>query len=222
MRLNQPTLCIAGAIVLAGGLCAQSPSGQYPQSSPQQGRPGMGSPTYPNDPNSPNRPDMGPSDSTQSQRPADATAADKKFVKEAAEGGLAEVELGKLAQEKGSSDSVKQFGERMVQDHSKANDELKKAAAEANISVPDAMPAKDRRLKDKLSKLSGSEFDREYMKAMVSDHKTDLKAFERESQSGRIPQIKEFASNTIPTLQDHLKSAEQVAGGEMGKMSSAK
>jgi putative membrane protein len=154
---------------------------------------------------------MGPQETTPS-RPADPTASDKEFAKEAAQGGVAEVELGKLAQEKGSSEGVKQFGARMVQDHSKADQTLREAASAAKIALPTEMAAKDRKLEQKLSKLSGPSFDREYVKLMVSDHKSDVRAFKRESQSGNLPQIREFAANALPTLEEHLSSAEQLAG----------
>ncbi len=219
MCFRQRVFWIAGTLFLTGTLCAQMPQGQNPQGYPQQNpqgypqaqqQPGMGNPTNPG---------MGPSDTTQRQ-PADRMASDKKFVQKAAEGNMAEVELGKLAQEKASSDAVKQFGARMEQDHTKANQDLQQAASAAHIDVPNSMSNKDQKLQEKLSKLSGPAFDREYVKAMVTDHKTDLKAFERESHSGKAPQIREFASNILPTLQDHLKSAEQLTGGGGARMSS--
>jgi putative membrane protein len=196
---------IAGSIALAGTLYAQMPS----QGSPQGYPPGQ-NPGTPNGGN-PQSPGMGPQETTPS-RPADPTASDKEFAKEAAQGGVAEVELGKLAQEKGSSEGVKQFGARMVQDHSKADQTLREAASAAKIALPTEMAAKDRKLEQKLSKLSGPSFDREYVKLMVSDHKSDVRAFKRESQSGNLPQIREFAANALPTLEEHLSSAEQLAG----------
>jgi putative membrane protein len=141
----------------------------------------------------------------------DVTAADKKFVRDAAEGGLAEVELGKLATEKASSEEVKKFGQRMQDDHSKANDELKQLASSKGISVAEELSAKDKALKDRLSNLSGAQFDKVYMNNMVSDHKKDVAEFAKESKSGNDSDVKQFAEKTLPTLKDHLKEAEGIA-----------
>jgi putative membrane protein len=141
------------------------------------------------------------------------SAADTKFVQEAADGGMAEVELGKLAADKGSSDGVKQFGQRMVEDHGKANDQLKQVASQKNIDLPQQPSAKHRAIKARLEKLSGSQFDKAYVAEMQKDHKHDVAAFQRESQSARDPDIKNFAGETLPTLQDHLKQVEGLSSG---------
>jgi putative membrane protein len=133
---------------------------------------------------------------------------DETFVKKAAEGGMAEVELGKLATQKATSDSVKQFGQRMVDDHSKANDELKKLAQDKNITLPTAVGAKDKAAEDRLSKLSGAAFDRTYMQMMLADHRKDVNEFRVESRSGKDPEVKAWAGKTLPTLEEHLKQAQ--------------
>src|SRR5439155_13209315 len=107
--------------------------------------------------------------------------SDQTFVMDAAQGGMAEVELGKLAADKASNDDVKKFGQRMADDHGKANDELKTLAANKNITLPTDLDARDKALRDRLSKLSGPAFDRAYMQAMVNDHVKDVGAFKRES-----------------------------------------
>ena len=135
-------------------------------------------------------------------------AADKTFVEKAAVGGLAEVEMGKMAQQKGSSDQVKQFGSRMVEDHSKANDELKKIASSKGITLPTDLDAKHKSKMDKMQKLSGAQFDRAYMDDMVADHKQDVAEFKKEANSGKDSDIKAFAAKTLPTLEDHLKMAQ--------------
>src|SRR5205807_8479023 len=119
---------------------------------------------------------------------------DKKFVKDSALGGLTEVELGKLAAQKGSSDAVKQFGQRMVDDHSKANDQLKEVAGKSNIEVPAALDSKHQSRVDKLAKLSGPEFDKAYLKDQVKDHQRDVSDFKSEAQNGSDPNIKQFAT----------------------------
>jgi putative membrane protein len=125
-----------------------------------------------------------------------------------AKGGIAEVELGKLAMEKAASAEVKQFAQRMVDDHGKANDELKTIAQSKNITLPTSVDPDQRALHDRLSKLSGQAFDRAYMQAMVADHRKGVSAFRTEAMSGKDPEFKAFASKTLPTLEDHMKMAE--------------
>jgi putative membrane protein len=144
------------------------------------------------------------------QAASSLSAADQKFVKEAAEGGMAEVELGRLAVEKASSDNVKKFGQRMVDDHSKANDKLKEIATSKGVTLPESPNAKQRATKARLEKLSGNEFDKAYMKDMLKDHKQDVADFQKESKTGKDSDVKNFASQTLPTLQDHLKNAESI------------
>jgi putative membrane protein len=151
-------------------------------------------------------------DSASSMKPSSAkSSADAKFVKEAADGGMAEVELGQLAVEKASSEDVKKFGQRMVDDHGKANDKLKEIASTKGIELPQEPSAKHKATKDRLSKLSGTSFDKAYMADMLKDHKMDIAAFTRESTAGQDPDVKSFASDTLPTLQDHLKNAESAS-----------
>lgn len=151
------------------------------------------------------------SSSRASAKNSKLSAADMHFVKEAAAGGMAEVELGQLATEKASSPDVKKFGQRMVDDHSKANDQLKQIAVDEGVPLPAKLSAKDQATKDRLSKLSGDAFDKAYMSDMVNDHKTDIAAFRNESKTGKDPQVKSFAADTLPTLEDHLKNAQKVA-----------
>jgi putative membrane protein len=137
---------------------------------------------------------------------------DNTWINKAAQGGMAEVELGQLAQSNASSDAVKQFGKRMVDDHTRANDELKRIAADKGITLPSGLDAKSQATKDRLSKLSGKEFDRAYMEDMVKDHRVDVAEFKKEAASGKDPEVKAFASKTLPTLEEHLKLAEQTQG----------
>ena len=139
------------------------------------------------------------------------SAADQTFVKKAAQGGMAEVELGKLATQKASSEDVKKFGQRMVDDHTKANDQLKQIAGNKGVTLPTDLDSKDQALKDRLSKLDGDKFDQAYMKNMVRDHTKDVSEFRKESTSGKDSDLKSFASQTLPTLEDHLKEAKNIA-----------
>ena len=133
--------------------------------------------------------------------------SDNEFAKIAAEGGLAEVKLGQLAEEKGSLQAVKDFGKRMVTDHSKADDSLDAAASKDKITLPSEMSARDQAVYNRLSKLSGEVFDRAYAREMVRDHIADIAAFRHEANDGKDTSIKSFASQTLPTLEDHLKQA---------------
>jgi len=137
------------------------------------------------------------------------SASDKAFMDKAAQGGMAEVELGQLATQKGQSEQVKQFGQKMVDDHTKANDQLKQVASQVGVTLPTGLDAKDEATKDKLSKLSGTQFDKAYMKDMVNDHKVDVAEFQKEAQNGKDPAVKNFAQQTLPVLQEHLQMAQQ-------------
>ena len=136
--------------------------------------------------------------------------ADTKFAKDAAAGGMAEVKLGQLAQEKSSNDAVKNFAKRVVDDHSKAGEHLKEVAAKNNITLPSRLKAQDQTTYEKLSKLSGAAFDRAYARDMVNDHTKDVGDFRKEASNGKNDDIKNFASQTLPTLEDHLKMAREV------------
>jgi putative membrane protein len=137
----------------------------------------------------------------------EAATPDHAFAMAAANGGLAEVELGKLAADHASNADVKKFGQKMVDDHGKANDELSGILKQKGITVPTELKGKEKATYDRLSKLNGAAFDRAYMSTMVKDHETDVKEFEKESTSGKDAELKAFASKTLPTLQDHLKMA---------------
>ena len=151
-------------------------------------------------------------------------AADKSFMMKAAEGGLAEVQLGQLAQDKGNNQAVKDFGKQMVDDHGKANDQLKSIAEQKGVTLPTALNAKDKAEKDRLSKLSGEQFDRAYMQLMLKDHTKDVSEFKRESNAAKDNDVKNFASQTLPTLESHLDKAKSVASevGATGKASAGK
>jgi len=140
---------------------------------------------------------------------------DKTFVMNAAVGGMAEVELGKLAVQKASSESVKSFGQKMVDDHSKANDDLKSVASAQKIDVPVSLDTKHQATIDRLSKLSGAAFDRAYIREMVKDHDQDVMEFKKESQSGQNSAVRDFAGKTLPTLQEHQRMIHNMSGGSM-------
>jgi putative membrane protein len=138
------------------------------------------------------------------------SSADQAFVMKVGQGGMAEVALGKLAVEKGSNKDIKGFGQRMVDDHGKAGAELKAIAQTKNIPWPDAPSAESKELQDRLSKLTGSAFDRAYIDAMVGAHRGTVATFHTELQSGSDGEIKAWATKTLPTVQAHQAHAEKV------------
>jgi putative membrane protein len=137
--------------------------------------------------------------------------ADAKFAMEAAMGGMAEVELGRIAAQKGASDEVRQFGQRMVDDHSKANEQLMQVASSKGWTLPTALDAKHQAEMQKMSALSGEAFDKAYVKMMVKDHKKDVAEFQKESTRGADPDVKAFATATLPTLQEHLQMIQRIS-----------
>lgn len=210
MRRNSLfTLVLAGAsfcFVYTTPAVAQAQhtpeTGSPPMTEPQ---PRMGGPNGPTTPGQ-NGQMQTPSDGMQMATKMD----DQQFVKEAAVGGMLEVQLGKLAQEKASSDAVKEYGKKLEQDHTKANDQLKKAAAKDGLTVPDSIDSKHQKKIDKLSKLSGEAFDKAFIKGAVKDHEKDISAFQNEAQNGTHANIKNFASETLPVLEGHLSMAKSL------------
>ncbi len=139
-----------------------------------------------------------------------APISDTRFARNAAEGGMAEVKMGELANEKGRSITVKDFGKRMVNDHNAADNELNSIAAREKLSLPGDLTKSDQAAYDQLSKLNGPAFDRAYARLMVRDHEKDISEFETEASTGRDENIKGFAQKALPTLQEHLKLAHEM------------
>jgi putative membrane protein len=137
-----------------------------------------------------------------------ARAADDAFVTKAAIGGMTEVAAGELATRHGNSDAVKKFGDHMVQDHTKANDELKALATTKKMAVPSKPDAEHQKSLDGLKAKSGSAFDSAFKAQMVKDHKDAVALFETEAKDGTDSDLKAFASKTLPTIKDHLKMVE--------------
>lgn len=136
---------------------------------------------------------------------------DSAFYKHAAEGGIAEVNVGTLAQQKSDNPSVKEFGAMMVKDHSAANEKLKSIAASKNISLPTSASIAQTASKAKLEILSGKTFDKSYIKGMIRDHQEDIALFKKEAESGQDPDAKAYAIAALPTLQAHLRKIQSIA-----------
>jgi putative membrane protein len=142
---------------------------------------------------------------------AKVSDVDKSFMMKAADAGMAEVELGQLALKQATNDDVKRFAQRMVDDHSKAGQELKQFADSKGVTLPAMVSASPKKLFDKMSKLSGAAFDREYMSEMVKDHEKAVALFESQSKSGKDMELKAWVDKTLPTLREHLQLARDTA-----------
>jgi putative membrane protein len=142
--------------------------------------------------------------------PAGLSSSDRDFMAEAATGGLMEVELGRLAAQKAQSADVKHFGQKMVDDHSKANEELKRLATAKGVTLPADLTDAQKEERDKLAKLSGAAFDNKYMELMVEDHDKDVNAFQDQANSASDPDLKGFAAKILPTLQEHQHMAHGI------------
>jgi putative membrane protein len=188
-------LCAATAFALAPQFHAQSPM-QPNQNSANPARPnGI--------PNGSMSPMVPPDGGTQVQ--------DKMFLQKASEGGLAEVQLGQLAAQKGNSSEVKQFGQKMVEDHTRLNEQMKPIADTLGVSAPKHLTRMDQAEYDKLSSLSGDAFDQEYITDMVKDHRKDLQEFRREETATSNPELKEAVSHAEQVVSQHLSMIQDIA-----------
>jgi putative membrane protein len=140
---------------------------------------------------------------------------DSKFLTSAASGGMMEVELGNIAQQQAANSRVKEFGAMMVRDHSKANEELKKIAAEKQVMLPAAMSNHHQMMVEDLKKKTGKDFDKAYMAMMVDDHKEDIEAFNDAAGHAIDSDVRGFAGRTLPTLQTHLDSATALKASKL-------
>ena len=175
---------------------AQSAPGTMQQPSMPNQQPGTATGALPPDTNAPNP----------------QTVNDQDFVRDALEGGAAEVQLGQLAEQKSESSDVKQFGQKMVQDHTQLGDQvIKPLAKQLGVKEPKGLSKKDKQLVASLEGLSGPQFDQEYIKAMVKDHKQDLKDFTSEAQTAQDPNVKRAAQEGTTVISQHLQMIEQIA-----------
>jgi putative membrane protein len=164
-----------------------------------------------------------PSSTTQAMNKSAASEklshADREFIEDAAKGGMFEVQSGQLAQKKASDPAVKEFANKLVQDHTKANDELKQIAQAKGVNLPDKEKWGERREMSKLDKLSGAAFDREFAMRSVKDHEKDIKDFEKAASKVKDPELKSWAEKQLPVLREHLAMAQKLP--EAGSQQSA-
>jgi putative membrane protein len=138
-----------------------------------------------------------------------SSSPDQTFIQDAAKGGILEVHMGQLALQRASNPAVKAYAERLIADHTKGNEELESLAKKKGVAVPpdDAKMAMSMSIATK----SGADFDREYVKTMVTDHQKTIEMFEKEASSGSDPDVKDWANKTLPTLRSHLADAQALA-----------
>jgi putative membrane protein len=140
-----------------------------------------------------------------------AALMDKSFVRQALQGGMAQVQLGQLALQKSSNPDVKQFAQKMVEEHTKLVDAMKPIAQQMHVKPPDSLSHKDKSTVSKLNALNGDAFDKAYIKDMVKDHKQDAKDFKQEAESASNPALKDLASQGSQMIDQHLQMIEQIA-----------
>jgi putative membrane protein len=200
-RMGRILLCSASTLLVSAMAVAQY----------QPSQPGAGGQQQPNMPNqqpvTPSTGAMGPDSSLGSQQ----AMADQAFVRKALEGGAAEVQLGQLAQQKSQSEDVKQFGQKMVEDHTQLSEQMKPIAQQLGVKEPKGPSKKDKQLMAKLEGLSGPQFDEAYIQAMVKDHKEDLKEFKDEAQAAQNQNVKQAAQQGAGVISQHLQLIQQIA-----------
>ena len=198
-------LAVMAALCCSPMLLAQAPGG---------GSAGGGQVQQPNQPGAGNSPSI-EQQQQQAQQGASGLnsgpAVDKAFVKKALEGNVAEVEMGKLALQKSNDDQVKQFAQRMVDDHGKMLDELKPVAEQMGVKAPEGPSKGQMKSMEKMKALSGDAFDQAYIKDMVKDHKKDDSDFKLEAQSTQNPQLKQLVMQSDQIIESHLQAIQQIA-----------
>jgi len=151
--------------------------------------------------------------------PNQPNVPDRNFARAAAIGGMSEVDLGRLAEHEGHSPAVREFGQRMVNDHSKANDQFKEVAAAAGIPLPNVPDAEHRAMREQLDKVHGAAFDRTYIQGQIIDHQQTVQLLEYEIGSGQDGRLKDFASRLLPIVMQHLEIAQTIDARLIGAAS---
>lgn len=169
------------------------------------------SPIAPNTPTNNNNPGRSPSTPTGENSTSSLSTADRNFVLQAAQSGMLEVELGRLAVQRGSSAAVKQHGQQMVEQHSQANQELMQLAMQKGVEVPKQMSSQNQALRQRLAGLSGTNFDAAYQQAMRESHSRAIALFEAQSKQGKDPELKAWAAQLLPDLQSHLQMVDRLS-----------
>lgn len=151
----------------------------------------------------------GPAWGADGERSGQLPNPDKQFVEDAAAGGNAEVQLGQMASQKATDPAVRDFAAKMAQDHQKMDAQLTRLLAGKGITEPEST-SETSSMSDQLQSQSGADFDRAYMKDMVKDHKKDLASFQNEAANGKDPEIRAWAAENVPVLEQHQQMAEKI------------
>jgi putative membrane protein len=207
-----PTLFGKKTIAMAGGVLLCSGMGMAQMQQPSTGPAGGQGPGSAN-------PSMNPQMNGM-QTNGQPSPVDTLFVKKALQGGLAEVQLGQLTLQKSNNDQVKQFAQKMIDDHTKLGDQMKPVAQQVGVAVPTEPSKKDKQTMAKLQALSGSAYDQAYIKDMVKDHKQDLSDFQMEASNGQDPAVKDAATQGSHVIAQHLQLAQQLAKDQNVNMAS--
>jgi putative membrane protein len=196
---GKKSLAVAGAMLLcvSMGLAQMNQSPTSPSGGSTPGSPGQ-------------NPGMDQMNGMQ-QQPGQPSPTDRMFVKNAMEGGLAEVQLAQLTLQKSSNDQVKQFAQKMIDDHTKLNEQMKPVARQLGVQAPTQISKKDSKAIAKMQGLSGSAYDQAYIQDMVKDHKKDLSDFQMEASSGSDPTVKDAANQGGQMIAQHLQLIQQIA-----------
>jgi putative membrane protein len=194
---GKKTMAVAGAVLLCGSM------GLAQMTQPSTGPAGSQQPGAAN-------PSMNPQMNGM-QTNGEASPVDRMFVKNALQGGIAEVQLGQLTLQKSNNDQVKQFAQKMIDDHTRMGDQMKPVAQQVGVAVPTEPSKKDKQIMAKLQALSGSAYDQAYIKDMVKDHKQDLSEFQMEASSGQDAAVKDAATQGSQLISQHLQMAQQLA-----------
>lgn len=199
MVSSRRVLMMSGVLLVGGALAVaqQQPMGSQPQQE--------------NPANNPNSPMNSMGQMQAQQNAAMGTMQDKAFLRKVLEGGMFEVQAGQLAAQKGSSQDVQQFGQKMVDDHTKLGDQMKPIAAQMGVNAPTKLSKKDAATLTKLQGMSGSQFDNAYIKDMVSDHQKDLSDFKQEAGNTQNPGLKQATQQDAQVISEHLQMAEQLS-----------
>ncbi len=198
IHVKKPAV-LAGALLLCGTMGFAQMRGSAPQTEQTPGQTaGQQNPSM-----DPNMNGM--------QQAGQPSPVDRMFVGKAMQGGLAEVQLGQLTLQKTNNPQVKEFAQRMIDDHTKLNEQMKPIAQQVGVTVPDQISKNDRKTIAKLQTLSGSAYDQAYIKDMVKDHKQDLNEFQMEASSGQDQTVKDAANQGSKVIAQHLQMAQQMA-----------
>jgi putative membrane protein len=202
--MNHPHFCDKRTIALAAGLLLCGSVG-FAQMAPNAG----GAAGQNTGQNAGRNPSMDPQ--MNGMQGPGQSPTDKMFVKKAMQGSMAEVQLGQLTLQKSQNEQVKQFAQRMIDDHTKLNDQMKPVAQQLGVDAPTEVSKKDKQVMAKLQALSGSAYDQAYIKDMVKDHKQDLSEFQMEASSGQDQTVKDAATQGSKVIAQHLQMAQQMA-----------